>query len=554
VGTHLPDLGVPLVLDLHGSLVLENAFRRHRSLASNAAAKLKALRRADLILCPGERQRAYFTAWMLLAGADPLAPPVLVVPVCLPPEQPPRAAPAEGPLELVYGGQLWPWIDSRPGLQAAAELLARTGAGTLQLLAGAPAVSELLRHDDASALRAASLPEEVLRSPAVRFSSLLAREEMLARYARAHLALDLYAENPERSLAITTRTVEYLWCGLPVVHGDYSELAPLIERYRAGWLAPAGDARAIGRVLEEALADRAELARRSENARRLAREQLSWDRALAPLDGFLEAPSVREPGRTIFGALALEFDRLADESTQTVGELRREAAGLREELARRARGEREVLERGGAEAHREAEQVEASRREAADARREASRLEAEAGAQRARAREEAAEHARTAVRCERAEAERSRVGRELAEERQRGELLRTDLKAALERLDRLAAEGERRAEVQGGRAREASGRELALRGELAVAGAELEEARQRLARAEAGLGAAEERAAQLAARLEELLSTAPQRALATGRHLLRRAAVQVPALAGLWVRNLTTGAYLAARQRRRRGS
>ena len=44
--------------------------------------------------------------------------------------------------------------------------------------------------------------------------------------------------NVERELAFPSRTVNYLWCGLPVIHPEFSEVAHYIREYEAGWVSP----------------------------------------------------------------------------------------------------------------------------------------------------------------------------------------------------------------------------------------------------------------------------------------------------------------------------
>ena len=62
---------------------------------------------------------------------------------------------------------------------------------------------------------------------------------------RAHVAMDLMRRNPERELAFASRTVHYLWCGLPVIHSRILEVAALIEEYEAGWMVDPEDAAGI---------------------------------------------------------------------------------------------------------------------------------------------------------------------------------------------------------------------------------------------------------------------------------------------------------------------
>ena len=165
--TYMPRISLPLVVDLHGSLMLENAFRQHRSLVSNAAAKIKALNKVDLVVCPSRRQQAYFMAWMMMTGVDPRQIPVEVVPLSLPLDPLPREAAMEGELQLIYGGNLWPWIDSRLALRTATHVLEQKGAGTLSLFVAAPNSHHCFKHDRKVEISADALSDEVSRSKRV---------------------------------------------------------------------------------------------------------------------------------------------------------------------------------------------------------------------------------------------------------------------------------------------------------------------------------------------------------------------------------------------------
>jgi hypothetical protein len=116
---------------------------------------------------------------------------------------------------------------------------------------------------------------------------------LLACYASAHVAVDVMQRNSERELAFTTRTVEYLWCGVPVLYHDYAELSDYIREYEAGWLVNPEDADAVRHTLRHIFDHPEEVAARSRNAQRLVRERLTWDNTITPLDSFVRLPRMR---------------------------------------------------------------------------------------------------------------------------------------------------------------------------------------------------------------------------------------------------------------------
>jgi hypothetical protein len=122
---------------------------------------------------------------------------------------------------------------------------------------------------------------------------MIPRNELIRIYCQSHIAIDLMQRNAERELAFTTRTVEYLWCGLPVIYNDYAELSEYIAQYQAGWCLDPADPNALRAVIEHIFDNPDDVAERGRNAQRLVRECLTWDRSIDPLDQFCRNPRRR---------------------------------------------------------------------------------------------------------------------------------------------------------------------------------------------------------------------------------------------------------------------
>lgn len=149
---------------------------------------------------------------------------------------------------------------------------------------------------------------------------------------RCGVALDVMARNPERELAFATRTVLYLWAGLPVIHGDGDELAPLIAEWGAGWVVDASDRNAIERAIREALDQPEEVARRGIQAQALVRARLTWDKTIEPLAVWCRSPRRRDGKLEI--SLAFESkDREITRLTHELREVRSELDTLRGKLS-----------------------------------------------------------------------------------------------------------------------------------------------------------------------------------------------------------------------------
>lgn len=278
-------LDIPIALDLHGPLLIEAAFQRRAGVnqTERIQIKLDAFNRADFFSCPGEQQRKYFLSWLLLAGGDLTSEGIATIPVSMSPDAPEHIWPSDE-VNFVYGGMFLPWQDPTIGLTTLVDVLESEATGRLDFFGA--------RHPDfAMEMGVVEELESRLRlSSRVAVHGLRPRDELLDHYRRSHVALDLMRKNNERELAFTTRTAEYLWCGLPVVYQDYGELSPLIRDYEAGWIADPDDRDAVEALLREILRDPGEIKRRSANAQQLARERLNWERTIDPLDAFCREP------------------------------------------------------------------------------------------------------------------------------------------------------------------------------------------------------------------------------------------------------------------------
>jgi hypothetical protein len=256
---------------------------------------------------------------MLLAGYDMRTCAIEVIPVACAPCPPERHSADE--VIFVYGGIFLPWQDPVVGLTTLVETLQTRQQGRLQVFAGSHPVQSL------STERLNRLIEQLRASPRVEVPGLVPRDRMLEMYKSATVAFDLMAPNPERELAFTTRTVEYLWCGLPVVYNNYAELSEYISAYNAGWIVDPADHQAIRQIIEAILDAPSDVAERSSNAQRLVRERLNWVNVIEPLDRFCRNPCRRSnfvsydyPGNTdaYWSKQVNQSDHLIEHLTQEI--------------------------------------------------------------------------------------------------------------------------------------------------------------------------------------------------------------------------------------------
>lgn len=315
----VPDVDVPLVIDLAGPHLLERLYWNSPDILNDATMKLSALRRADFIVCSGKYQRHYFYSWLTLAGIDVRHMPVPIIPFSVPPEQewPPERP--RTPHSFVYGGMLLAWQDPSVGLTVLLEEMDRAKRGELHLFTGSHPVL------DASAPHLTKLLETLAAHPRVRMHGIRPFDDLLQAYSGFEVAMDLMAESPERELAFATRTMIYLACGLPVIHGDYTELGELVRREGGGWAVSPRDKEALRALIRKLLDSPELIAQERRRALELARHY-TWDRTIEPLAQFCENPTFRKDKKSVL----MRFETLERE----LAEERERRAALENELAR----------------------------------------------------------------------------------------------------------------------------------------------------------------------------------------------------------------------------
>ncbi|MBS44925.1 MAG: hypothetical protein CMH83_17515 [Nocardioides sp.] len=280
---HLGDLGsTRLVYDFFAPKMLELAENLDRADLVDAtnrleARKLRGLARADGVVVNGAKKLDYVREWAERAGAA--GRPLEVVNPGLPPVAP-DPAPTER-LQVIVTGYIQPW--SRPGAWVDALLpLLDEGLADLHLIVGnhwAPQARDAVLSDEI---------ERLARHPGVVQHGLLRFEDFRTLLSRCHVSIDVFARNPERELAMVTRSVVALSAGLPVMHVPFTEVSPWIEEHGAGWLVEQDDAASMEAALREAATDRDSLRARRDGAVAVAEGILEPRRAAEPLVEVLE--------------------------------------------------------------------------------------------------------------------------------------------------------------------------------------------------------------------------------------------------------------------------
>lgn len=307
--THLPT-----ALDLHGPILLETMYQENPSYDSLKRMKIEAFHKCDFFTCPAERQKFYFYPWMMLSGCDLRTTGIEVIPISLSPDLPSFEKPKE--IRFVYGGVLLPWHNPAIGLEALVETMEAQSKGILSVYCGKHPYVNIPPG------KLEQLLDHLGSSSRVSLSGMLSREAVIDVYRHSSVAFDAMERNPERELAFTTRTVEYMWCGLPVVHQDYSVLAPYIERYRAGWLVNPDDKDQIKQVIEHILCHPEEIEERGQNAQMLVGREFTWNRTIDPLASFCEKPFKLQKSPDLIGRLSGEIHHVREATRRVKHDVR----------------------------------------------------------------------------------------------------------------------------------------------------------------------------------------------------------------------------------------
>ena len=326
IASEIPELEIPLAIDLAGPHLLERVFWGETDISRNLDEKLAALRRADFVTCSGELQKLYFYPYLLMAGFDLKKLDVPVIPFSVPPLPSPANDPREE-FSFVYGGAFLPWQNPERAIGWLLDEFDKAGRGKLYFYGGAH--PEL----DVSRGRFAQLQARLQNHSRVEMRSFASFDKLMIDYQGFEVALDLMERNPERELAFATRTMMYMYCGLPVIHNDYSELAGIIANGGCGWTISPDDEPTFRETVRRILAREAPLTQMCAKARETA-ACFSWDKTIAPLADFCKKPHVRAGKSAAFAVEALR-----QELDVTRGErdtLRREVAELHGKFALRA--------------------------------------------------------------------------------------------------------------------------------------------------------------------------------------------------------------------------
>ncbi len=289
----------PLIIDLHGSRFIETSMWNE---AVDTDKKVEVLAKADCLLTAGRKQRNYFYGWLVQAGRIPVDEHFIrYIPVSLSPEIPKHSS-AEfdiaqsvnfDPL-FVSGGGWFPWQDQSTAIFSICEEIKKRNSGRIEIF-GTPHETQNLSEEERKIREIYSQVKSLAdSSERIKVNGYIAREDLLKIYAKANVAVEVMKYNLERELAFTTRTIEYLWCGMPVLYNDFSEISEHIKEFDAGWAVNPESKQEIAAAIEEIFNDPKKVVQKSVNAQNLIRTKFTWDKTITPLLDFINKPRMQK--------------------------------------------------------------------------------------------------------------------------------------------------------------------------------------------------------------------------------------------------------------------
>lgn len=281
----LGDLGdTALIYDFFAPKMLEldqeaSSPERDAARVRLRSSKVASLRASSAVIINGAKKIDYVDSWLREAfgGQAPIPTSVVNMPLPIRTSDP---RPGEV-VHAVVTGYIQPW--SLPGRWAEA---------VIPFLADGSLSLHLLVNNHWGGDRGSDpLPQtfhDLLERPNVLRHGSMEFGDFRRFLARCHLSIDLFARNPERELAMVTRTAVALSCGLPVLHVPFTETSEFVREHDAGWLVDSEDLDGIRTALEQATSSPAELAARRAGAEAVGRHLLDPVVATAPLHALLE--------------------------------------------------------------------------------------------------------------------------------------------------------------------------------------------------------------------------------------------------------------------------
>ncbi|SDN43826.1 Glycosyltransferase, GT2 family [Allokutzneria albata] len=314
------------------------------------------LERGDFFLCASERQRHLWLGHLgaigrltpLLYDADPTVRSLLAVsPFGLSAKPAERTGPGlranvdgigESDKVVLWAGGVYSWFDPLTLVHAVDRLRHKRDDVKLCFLGMRHPNPDVPEMDMATQTRRLAERLDIVGRHVFFNEGWVPYDERQNWLLDANCGVTTHYEHVETTFAFRTRTLDYLWAGLPIITTDGDAFADMVRTEGLGLVVPAEDPQALADALEKVLYD-AEFAKRCSDNIAVVRERFTWEQVLAPLVEFCRNPLPAADRRTGAPAPAVLPVGVAQRVRRDVGLVKEylEAGGAAE-VAKRASG------------------------------------------------------------------------------------------------------------------------------------------------------------------------------------------------------------------------
>ncbi|MBT5717360.1 MAG: hypothetical protein HOI70_10645, partial [Opitutae bacterium] len=211
-------------VDFHGPTNLETVHITGETVKEASNRILCNLKNIDVRTFVSETQRSYWMGFLSSIGYDPDHDFGTVVNLAMPFST--RRYKATKKVRFVFVGGWHPWLIDENMLIEVANIIAAENNAELHFIGGEHAFCKGRFKELAIRMESMSC---------VTMHGFLSHEEYLAFMKDSACALDIFNRSYERYISISTRTVEFISQGIPMLHPSWTELAPIIKKTQCGW-------------------------------------------------------------------------------------------------------------------------------------------------------------------------------------------------------------------------------------------------------------------------------------------------------------------------------
>lgn len=299
---------IPTIVDMVVPVQLEQLSESYNKIYSYGFCKYLyvtalSLSQGDFFICAGEKQRLYYLGMLTALGRiNPVTYNKKMIDIV------PQAAPSEkaehtknvfrgkivdeNDKVILWAGGIYSWYDAETLIKAMKKVVSNISNAKL-IFVGAK--NPMYAPSNKGYLDAFELSKNLgLLNKNIFFTDWLPYNERANMYFESDVAVSTHKEHLEAELSFRTRIVDMLWGGLPVITSERDEMSDYIEKYEAGRVVKIGNYDMLADAIIGLLSDDDMRKRMSGNARRIIDDELSWDKAVKPIDEFCKNPKIAE--------------------------------------------------------------------------------------------------------------------------------------------------------------------------------------------------------------------------------------------------------------------